>query len=799
MSWMISLVIILSIHEISTQKFGSNGVKKKSTDCESHEKCSDCLHQLECVWCIEPFESFKTNNESTMSHCVLRNSIEQVFCPPDLLIDPSSSETIITQRPLQSAQSDNVQITPQQMKLTLRLGEEYKFNFQYAQAKNYPIDLYYVMDYSASMEVHRMKLAKLGNKLAETMKKITSNFRIGFGSFVDKLDMPFVSTIPEKLITPCTFNKGKYKIQCVSPYSFKNHMSLSTNHTKFSSQVSEAQVSGNLDTPEGGFDALMQAIVCKKEIGWRYQARHLLVFSTDAEFHIAGDGKLAGVLIPNDGKCHMSGDEYEGYLTYDYPSVSHLNYVARKNNINLIFAIVKSDKDVLRSYEFLSDSIENSNVGALDENSENVIDLVLDNYNKIVDSVLIETNSTENVEIKLTSNCTKPIKNGCSDIHVGEIVNFTASIKALSCAGYNGTPITISFKPAGIDESLTIELDLICGCDCEVPRNPYNFPNSANCSGFGDMVCGVCNCLPGRYGSQCECDGQHSHTLNETNCIQMPGDPVCSGLGTCKCGKCECFSRPNSEQKISGKYCQCDNYSCNREHGLLCAGRGKCSCGRCLCNAGWSGSACECPDGNSTCIREGHSDDGVCSGRGTCKCGKCECSESELYTGKYCEDCPTCMDRCNEVRDCVECKVFRTGTLKGGDCELKCTPYVFQEVEEIKEDELRKGERMCRFLDRKTCSILYKYYYDGDKNLIVKVQKYKRCPPNALVWTLGVIGTIVLAALVMLLVWKLFTTIHDRREYVKFENERKNLKWHRDENPLYRDAITTFKNPCYNT
>ena len=54
-------------------------------------------------------------------------------------------------------------------------------------------------------------------------------------------------------------------------------------------EVKRAQVSGNLDAPEGGFDAIMQAIVCKDEIGWREKARKLLVFSTDAGFHYAGN------------------------------------------------------------------------------------------------------------------------------------------------------------------------------------------------------------------------------------------------------------------------------------------------------------------------------------------------------------------------------------------------------------------------------------------------------------------------------------------------------------------------------
>lgn len=55
--------------------------------------------------------------------------------------------------------------------------------------------------------------------------------------------------------------------------------------------MERAKVSGNLDAPEGGFDAIMQAVVCPN-IGWRKHARRLLVFSTDAGFHYAGDGKV---------------------------------------------------------------------------------------------------------------------------------------------------------------------------------------------------------------------------------------------------------------------------------------------------------------------------------------------------------------------------------------------------------------------------------------------------------------------------------------------------------------------------
>lgn len=61
--------------------------------------------------------------------------------------------------------------------------------------------------------------------------------------------------------------------------------------------MKETKTASNKDFPEGAFDALMQAIVCKKEIDWRSQSIRLIVISTDAGFHIAGDGKVLYILF----------------------------------------------------------------------------------------------------------------------------------------------------------------------------------------------------------------------------------------------------------------------------------------------------------------------------------------------------------------------------------------------------------------------------------------------------------------------------------------------------------------------
>lgn len=77
-----------------------------------------------------------------------------------------------------------------------------------------------------------------------------------------------------RLLFPC----GP-KEECAPPYCFKNHLSLTNNSEEFVERVRAAKVSGNLDSPEGGLDAVMQAMVCKN-IQWREKATRLLVYSS---------------------------------------------------------------------------------------------------------------------------------------------------------------------------------------------------------------------------------------------------------------------------------------------------------------------------------------------------------------------------------------------------------------------------------------------------------------------------------------------------------------------------------------
>jgi protocadherin alpha len=71
----------------------------------------------------------------------------------------------------------------------------FNITLKYACAE-YPVDLYYLMDLSYSMKDDKDTLQILGRNLEVLMRKFTSDFRLGFGSFVDKTVRPYTNTLP---------------------------------------------------------------------------------------------------------------------------------------------------------------------------------------------------------------------------------------------------------------------------------------------------------------------------------------------------------------------------------------------------------------------------------------------------------------------------------------------------------------------------------------------------------------------------------------------------------------------------
>uniref|UniRef100_A0A8C9EJL5 Integrin beta n=1 Tax=Pavo cristatus TaxID=9049 RepID=A0A8C9EJL5_PAVCR len=696
------------------------------------KSCTECIRVAkECSFCTE--ESFEE------PRCDLRENLLRYGC--------GEAGIVYTRGEMRTQQNISIntflqrtQVAPQAMFMRLRAGEEMSFNMDVFQPLESPVDLYILMDFSYSMSDDLDNLKSMGQNLAEFLQALTSNYTIGFGKFVDKVSSPQTDMRPEKLREP--WNNAD------SPFSFKNVIRLTNNINYFSQELRKERISGNLDAPEGGFDAILQTAVCKDKIGWRKDSTHLLVFSTESAFHYEADGTnvLAGILARNDEECHLDTHGTYVYDTkQDYPSVPTLVRLLGQHNIIPIFAVTNHSYSY---YEKLHKYFPISEIGVLQEDSSNIVELLRTAFERIRSKMDIRADFVPKaLKTEFISSVYEKTESGSFHITRGEVGKFQVRVKALEHIGGQHVCTLpekdrqgiIQVKPTSLSDSLQVQASIVCDvCPCEQVHT--------GCACFhGDFICGQCICHAGWRGDTCDCSPASSP--NNEACIR-PGDvEPCSGRGECLCGKCQCYPE-DLIQRFDGDFCQYDVLQCPRTSGFLCNDRGRCSKGACVCESGWEGPGCECPTSNDTCI---DSRGGICNNQGRCECGRCICDKTSLYTSSTCEISYS-LAVCESIRDCVQCQAWGTGNRKG-NCST-CHLHV-QMVEELKKEEANEH---CSFQDEED-DCTYHYTLEGDPSVLpnatVQVQKKKECPPGSFLWLIPLlIFLILLLGLLLLLCWR---------------------------------------------
>ncbi|XP_049602630.1 integrin beta-1-like [Syngnathus scovelli] len=630
--------------------------------------CDQCIQVAEsCAWCSDEFFHWYSRESA---RCDKVESLKANGCNVAKMENPRGGVLINENKPLSGrnqgermTQMQQIQqIQPQKLTLTLRSGVPQTFDLKFKRAEDYPIDLYYLMDLSFSEKDDLDKAKNLGIDIISQMQSITSDFRIGLGSFVAK------SVISDTGTTPFgSQNRASYE----------NILHLTRNSDLFNQLVSQQQISDNPDSPEGGSDAIVQVAVCEEQIGWRNVAR-LLVIATDAGFHFGTDEKLDGGKLPNDGNCHLENNMYTMNYKYDHPSIAHLIQKLSEHNVQTIFVV---PEELQPLFEDLKDLIPRSAMGTLSSNSSNIIKLLIDAHNSLLSEVILENSRLpEGVSITYKSICKNGVEGTgekgrkCSDVSIGDEVTFKISIESEKCPSH-GKQESIKIKPLGFTEEVEVVLNFICECPCSARGEP----NSNKCdAGHGTFECGACKCNEGRIGRLCECSTDEVRTEDlDANCRKDNGTEICSNNGDCVCGTCECKKRDNPAEIYSGKYCECDNFNCYRSNNKLCGGHGRCECRVCVCDDNYTGSACDCSLDTSTCLANNGQ---ICNGRGNCECGVCKCTDPK-FQGRTCEICPTCPGVCTQNKECVQCRAFRTGP-KMGTCERDCSDFVLIKVKD---------------------------------------------------------------------------------------------------------------------
>ncbi|XP_015672631.1 integrin beta-7 [Protobothrops mucrosquamatus] len=655
--------------------------------CQPQPSCHECIQSHpSCAWCKQP--DFVQAGESDAERCAPRLELEHRGCLPSEIMDPQGKQHILEDRPLKDNMyhENIIQLSPQRIVLQLRPG---------------------------------------------------------FGAFVDKTMLPYVNMVPSKRKNPCQDPKEN----CQSAFSFQHVLPLTENASEFESRVSQQGISANLDYAEGGFDAIMQAAICKEQIGWR-NVTSLLVFTSDGTYHTAGDGKLGGIYMPNDGRCHLDANGvYSKSHLYDYPSLGHLAEVLSKSNIQLIFAVTRTR---LSLYKELSKLIPKSVVGELKSDSRNVVQLIEDAYKSLASTVKLGhfSDLPPGISIAYDSHCGDIETYGqteggeCSDVSVHQLVQFTVKIMATTCLPESQK---LMLRVLGVGEEVQVELSTVCECQCGDAQ-----PDANHCSGgHGNLTCGICRCHEGYVGRRCDC---RKEELLSSETVSL----------------------------ASGPFCSCDNVACERHNGQLCAGNGQCRCGYCQCQANYTGSACECNLDTSGCTQEGK----ICNGHGHCVCNRCQCDTGWL--GVHCADLQM---TCEAHRDCAECKAFGTGPLSQ-NCSNSCSQTVRVLVAPV-------DKRWCQVKGGDGRLLIYLIEKDKTGSILLTVNDQKVPDstrwPNLMPVLLSAL-TVVSIGVLLIALPRGIVEICDRREFRRREKEQKSAKWSQVNNFRFRSA-TTVINP----
>uniref|UniRef100_A0AAQ4QRE0 Integrin beta n=1 Tax=Gasterosteus aculeatus aculeatus TaxID=481459 RepID=A0AAQ4QRE0_GASAC len=674
---------------------------------------------------------------------------------------PTSDQTIPKKTTENNHRSFNnqepIQLSPQKISLRLRSGSPNTFKVSFKRVEGYPVDLYYLMDLSYSMKDDLENVKELGKDLFAALKKITEHAQIGFGAFVDKTVLPYTNTNKEKLLKPCDENDQ----QCQAAFGYRHVLSMTPKEDDFKNKVTEQFISGNLDSPEGSLDAMMQAAICGDKIGWRNSSTRLIVLTTDAGFHMAGDGKLAGILEPNDEHCHMDNNLYTNSAEMDYPSVGQLAVQLEKNNIQPIFAVTKNVEDV---YKELSQMIPKSEVGVLSTDSKNVVKLIESAYNRLSSKVtLTHDNLPDNVQVIYTPKCKHPGPSGetegvCENVQVGQ------EVSSFSYSCMKDKSFTI--RPQGIKDTLTVTISTNCECQCSDPGPSGH----THCRGKGNVSCGICSCREGSIGQFCECDvGGKDEPALRASCQRHNGTE-CEGRGDCVCGRCECHTTEGGNSYY-GDFCECDDEHCEKFQNKLCGGNGNCKCGKCECFKSHEGSACQCGVSEEGCRTPNNT---VCYGRGTCKCNRCECKEG--YQQPRCQTCLGCTDPC------------QTKLIKP-----KCSNQIARQllISAKFRDKSRTTPHPFDFFLQP--SILKEIQL----SVLIRLPPDCPAPPSIAAIISGSIASVALIGILLLMLIKLVIYTKDLKEFKKFEIEKKNSKWTDGVSPMFLSATTTIENPTF--
>ncbi|XP_039765268.1 integrin beta pat-3-like [Pararge aegeria] len=780
--------IILSITIYSTIFICKSVFASNSYECNYYNSCEECIKgSSKCVWCAEiHFNGTRCRSE--------KENLKE-WCVDNKINPKSNKRPSENPLPFNSKTDEVVQIKPQKITIDLRPGDSIDFDFSIKLAKDYRVDLYFLVHATNFMREEKQRIIDDCLTIIEEVKQKKQYVYFGTGVFIDK--DPFNSPVN-------------------STYSFRNRLKLTRNYQEFQDAVNDSWFGSSANRPEGTLDALSQVISCDPEILWGNYSTKIIIVLTYGPFRSAGKANWAGIYRPYDGNCYTEHGIYKNELKMDYPSVSIINKLASEKEAIIIF--MGSNKK--RSYNaLLKKGVKDSEVSVIKKTGFS-LDVLREQFQKIKQYLKLEVNMDPTLReyIKLSfspaCNLEKTLKE--CQIHIDEETKFTTKVTLLKNIEADNVDVGILFAK-GIKEKLNLNINIIKTCNCSVTKK------ATQCSSKGTLRCGKCECNEDRTGKKCECD-KKSPGMNPNDnspCISpasSDGGIICSGHGACVCGECICINKD-----YTGSYCQCHKNMCPQYNDMACSDHGKCICGECICDPDFTGKDCRFSMAKNNCM-DGETE---CNGRGECIYNNCECKDPSAWDArrngdlcqlKYSEKSGH-SHQCQLLEPIVQCYLNQGGCEP--NTEINITGVINLPGNNSANDMANNTANYSEnstviYISNATannsadawfdcpniktglgCYTAFLYRYNEDSyGMKIIVQTNANCAETY--YKFGGICAVLLIAsgVIGLVAWKYITTIRDKREYERFVNEA-GIIGSTCENPLYAPTTTTYSNPNF--
>lgn len=185
----------------------------------------------------------------------------------------------------------------------------------------------------------------------------------GVASFIDKPVIPFGTEVAEGV---------------EGDYVYQTELGITENGASFLSAIDGLEIGVGGDFPASQIEALLQLARRNDEIRFRTGSRRIVVLTTDADFHEAGDytqnpvtpnppGSPVVPIPANNGDGSLEGGRGE---KEDYPSVAQVKDAIEDADISPIFLVTGEQTFV--TYENLAADLERGVVLELAEDSSNI-------------------------------------------------------------------------------------------------------------------------------------------------------------------------------------------------------------------------------------------------------------------------------------------------------------------------------------------------------------------------------------------------------------------------------------------